>query len=55
VKAEEFREHSGCSRGVLALTGGEARGKASVHTVVFLLLELRVVCELYLGYFKLLG
>jgi hypothetical protein len=27
----------------------------SVHTLVFLLLELHLVCELYLGYSKLLG
>ena len=27
----------------------------STHTLVFLLLELHVVCELYLGYSKLLG
>jgi hypothetical protein len=27
----------------------------SVHTLIFLLLELHVVCELYLGYSKLLG
>jgi hypothetical protein len=26
-----------------------------IHTLVFLLLELLVVCELYLGYFRLLG
>ena len=27
----------------------------SIHTLVFLLLELQVVCELYLGYSELLG
>jgi hypothetical protein len=27
----------------------------SIHTMVFLLLELHVVCELYLGYSELLG
>ena len=27
----------------------------SVHTLVFFLLELHVVCELYLGYTELLG
>jgi hypothetical protein len=27
----------------------------SIHTLVFLLLELHVVCELYLGYSELLG
>ena len=27
----------------------------SIHTVVFLLLEVHVVCELYLGYYEILG
>jgi hypothetical protein len=27
----------------------------SIHTLVFLLLELHIVCELYLGYSKLLS
>ena len=29
--------------------------KQSTYTLVFVLLELHVVCELYLGYSKLLG
>ena len=32
-----------------------SREDQNIHTLVFLLLELHVVCELYLGYSELLG
>jgi hypothetical protein len=32
-----------------------SKEERSIHTLVFLLLELHVVCELYLGYSELLG
>jgi hypothetical protein len=34
---------------------GPSKKDQSIHTLVFLFLELHLVCELYLGYSKLLG
>ena len=48
-----------CSVHWLAVSHGyfdpPSKKDQSIHTLVFFLLELHVVCELYLGYFQVLG